>query len=121
MTDFMFLWLVIGTIAVAAIYFRHAKAISRHHVLQAMIEKGQPVSTEIFDERQYRRRGIEVWQSFMAAGIILIGVGFAMAIFFTALQWAGEVDERFLPAISAFPFCVGIACLVVGRFIKPNA
>jgi peptidoglycan/LPS O-acetylase OafA/YrhL len=115
------IWLVIGAIAIAAIYFRHAKTVSRHHVLQTMIEKGQPVSTDIFDERQQPRRGIEVWQSFMAAGIILIGVGFAMAIFFTALQWSREVDEKFLPAISAFPFCVGIACLVVGRFIKPNA
>lgn len=114
-------WLVIGAIVITAIYFRHAKAVSRHHVLQTMIEKGQPVSTDIFDERHVPRRGIEVWQSFMAAGIILIGLGFAMAIFFTALQWTDEVNERFLPAISAFPFCLGIACLVVGRFIKPNA
>lgn len=121
MTDFMFFWTAIAAIAIAAIYFRHAKAVSRHHVLQTMIEKGQPVSTEIFDERQNGRRGIEVWQSFMAAGIILIGLGFAMAIFFTALQWSDEVQERFLPAIAAFPFCVGIACLVVGRLIKPNA
>mgnify|MGYP001546526042 CR=1 FL=1 len=114
-------WLALATIIIAAIYFRHARTVSRHHVLQTMIEKGQPVSTEIFDERHYNRRGMEVWQSFLAAGIILIGAGFGMAIFFTALQWAGEVDERFLPAISAFPFCLGIACLVVGRLIKPNA
>lgn len=114
-------WVVIGAIAIAAIYFRHAKAVSRHRVLQTMIEKGQPISTDIFDERQYSRRGIEVWQSFLAAGIILMGLGFGMAIFFGALQWSGEVDERFLVAISAFPFCLGIACLVVGRLIKPNA
>ncbi len=67
------------------------------------------------------RRGIEGLAELHAAGIILIGVGFAVAIFFTAPKWSGEVDERFLPAISAFPFCLGIACLVVDRLIKPNA
>jgi hypothetical protein len=113
-------FLVIGAIAIAAIYFRHAKAVSRHHVLQTMIEKGQPVSTDIFDERNPRRRGLEAWQSFMAAGVILIGTGFAMALFFTALSWH-EVDEPHLPFLAAFPFCIGISCLVVGRFIKPNA
>ena len=54
-------WLVIGAIVITAIYFRHAKAVSRHHVLQTMIEKGQPVSADIFDERHVSRRGIEVW------------------------------------------------------------
>ncbi len=113
-------WLVIGAIVIAAIYFRYAKAVSRHQVLQTMIEKGQPVSTDIFDERRYSRRNIETWQSFVAAGIILIGLGFGAAIFFAALS-VYQVDEPFLPFISAFPFCMGIACLVVGRLIKPNA
>ncbi len=111
-------WLVIGIICVAAIYFRNARTVSRYQVLQAMIEKGQPVTTDIFDERLPRRR-LDARQSFIAMGILLIGLGCGAAIFFTALTMH-EVDEPFLPFLSAFPFCLGIACLVIGRVLKPN-
>ena len=119
MEDGAAFWLGLAAIVIAAIYFRHARTLSRHHVLETMIEKGQPVSTEIFDERNYRR-GMGVRQAFLAAGIILIGVSCGMAILFAALQWTGEVDEKFLPAIAAIPFCVGIACLVTSRLLKQN-
>jgi hypothetical protein len=112
-------WFALAAIVVAAIYFRHARTVSRHQVLQTMIEKGQPVSTEIFDERNYRRT-LAVPQAFLAGGVILIGASCGLAIFFTVLQWSGEVDERFLPAIAAIPFCLGIACLVASRLLKPN-
>jgi hypothetical protein len=111
-------WLALAAIVVAAIYFRHARTVSRHQVLQTMIEKGQPVSTEIFDERNHRSMGVP--QSFLAGGILLIGLSCGLATFFSALQWTGEVDERFLPAIAAIPFCLGIACLIASRFLKPE-
>jgi hypothetical protein len=121
MDVFVMFWLVIGAIAVASIYFRHATARSRDQVIQAMAEKGQPLPPDFFTGP--RRRAID-HRTFTAAGILLLGTAAACLVFFLALASItfNEPDHapRFVPFISAFPFFIGIACLVVGRYLKSH-
>jgi heme/copper-type cytochrome/quinol oxidase subunit 2 len=109
-------WLVIAAIAISGIYFRHKAGDSRNQVLKTMIEKGQPIPDDLFD-RQTPMDG----QNLMIGGIVLISIGVAMVIFFGAMSYYGEFDDnRFVPFVSAFPFCVGIALLICARLIKKH-
>ncbi|MBV9548968.1 MAG: hypothetical protein JO256_04770 [Alphaproteobacteria bacterium] len=115
-------WLMIGVIAVASLYFRHATAVKRTEVLQAMIEKGAPIPPDLFQEPRRRPVGS---RSFVAAGILLLGTAAAMLVFFLAfISSRFGVPDRagiaYLPFTSAFPFFVGIACLLVGRYFKSH-
>ena len=114
-------WLVIAAIAVSAIYFRHATAARRSQVIQAMVEKGAPVPPDLFQEPRRRPIGS---RTFIAAGILLLGCAAGCLVFFWALTSSlfGDHDRppAFLPFISAFPFFIGVACLLVGRYLKSN-
>lgn len=114
-------WLVIGVIALASIYFRHATARSRDQVIQAMAEKGQPLPPDFFTGP--RRRAID-HRTFTATGILLLGLAAGALVFFLALSSSvlNNHDEapQFVPFLSAFPFFIGIACLVVGRYLKSH-
>jgi hypothetical protein len=121
MRDFQVFWLVIAAIAIAGIYFRHATAARRTQVIQAMVEKGTPVPPDLFQEP--RRRPIN-GHTFIAAGILLLGLAAGALVFFLALTSstlnAQEQAPRFVPFISAFPFFIGVACLITGRYLKSH-
>lgn len=121
MSDFETFWLFIAAICIASIVFRHLTAARRTQVIQAMVEKGAPVPPDLFQEP--RRRPITS-HTFIAAGILLLGLAAGALVFFLALTSstfnAHEEAPRFIPFISAFPFCIGIACLAVGRYLKSH-
>jgi len=121
MDEVIFFWLMMAIIAVSAIYFRHATAARRSQVIQAMVEKGAPVPPDLFQEPRRRPIGSH---TFIAAGILLLGTATATLVFFLALTSSMFNDRdhvpRFLPFISAFPFFIGIACLLVGRYLKSH-
>jgi len=121
MTDFEAFWLIIGAIVVASIYFRHQTAARRTQVIQAMVEKGAPIPADLFQEP--RRNPIN-GHTFIAAGILLLGLAAGALVFFLALS-SPAINEhqeapRFVPFISAFPFFIGIACLITGRYLKSH-
>lgn len=114
-------WLMIAAIAVSAIYFRYATAAKRSQVIQAMVEKGAPLPPDLFQEPRRRPIGS---RTFIAAGILLLGTAAGCLVFFLALTSNMFGDHEgapaFLPFISAFPFCIGVACLLVGRYFKSD-
>jgi len=121
MSPFIFFWLMIAIIAVSALYFRYATGAKRSQVIQAMVEKGVPLPPDLFQEPRRRPIGS---RTFIAAGILLLGTATACLVFFLALTSSVLNDHdqapRFVPFISAFPFCIGIACLLVGRYFKSH-
>jgi len=121
MSEFEAFWFFIAAIAIAAIYFRYATAAKRSQVIQAMVEKGAPVPPDLFQEPRRRPFGS---RTFIAAGVLLLGTAAGTLIFFLALTSSafndGEHIPHFLPFMSAFPFCIGVACLLVGRYFKSN-
>ncbi len=120
MHDFQFFWLVIAAIAIAGMYFRYAASTARDRAIQAMAEKGLPLPPDLFQEPRRRPIGI---RTFTAAGILLLGLAAAMLVFFWALtssNFGDAAQERFLPFLSAFPFFIGIASLLVGRYYKSH-
>ncbi len=121
MDTFVIFWLTIGVICVAALYFRHATAASRSKVIEAMVEKGTPIPPDLFQEPRRRPFGS---RTFIAAGILHLGVAAGCLVFFLALT-SKTLNEHehvplFVPFVSAFPFFIGIACLLVGRYFKSH-
>jgi hypothetical protein len=116
-------WLMIAAIAVSAIYFRHATAARRSQVIQAMVEKGVPLPPDLFQEPRRRPVGS---RTFIAAGILLLGTAAGCLVFFWAMTSSqfgppgNEEIPKFLIFTSAFPFFIGVACLLVGRYFKSN-
>lgn len=123
MDPVVFFWLAVVVIAVSAIYFRHATAAKRSQVIQAMVEKGMPLPPDLFQEPRRRPLGS---RTFIAAGILLLGTAAACLVFFwamTSTQFGppGHDDiPPFLTFTSAFPFFIGIASLLVGRYYKSH-
>jgi hypothetical protein len=123
MDPVIFFWLAVAAIAVSAIYFRHQTAAKRSQVIQAMVEKGVPLPPDLFQEPRRRAIGSH---TFIAAGILLLGTAAACLVFFWALTSSQfgipnhNDAPQFLIFISAFPFFIGIACLLVGRYFKSH-
>lgn len=110
-------WLVIGAVAVAGVLGNSYAASKKNALIESLIEKGQPIPPQLFEGRKPYD-----WRGFMVGGVILLAAGVGLAIFFTALitwQVQGE-GERFLPFISAFPITLGVACLLIARYLKNN-
>ena len=113
----MVFWLVIGAIAVAAVLGNSYVAAKKTALIESFIEKGQPIPPGLLEGRK-----LYDWRGFMVAGVICVAAGIALLIFFCALiTWqVDDPDQRFLPFISAFPFSVGIACLLIAKYLKTN-
>lgn len=123
----MIFWIVIGVIAVSAIFFRYRESVSRDETIRMLAEKGQPIPPELLGGEThgswsrdgnthyhfyYRRRNP------FRAGIILICVG--IAIFISSSGWHhGDLspdDWGHWHTGAIFPLMIGVALLVIGLF-----
>lgn len=120
----MIFWIVVGVIAVAAIFFRYRESVSRDETIRMLAEKGQPIPPELLGGESagvwrgdgqahyhfhYRRRNP------FRTGIILVCVG--IALMFSTSEWRN--GHGFDPAnwhISGaiFPLMIGVAFLIIG-------
>ncbi|HEY1709791.1 MAG TPA: DUF6249 domain-containing protein [Rhizomicrobium sp.] len=108
-------WGSIAIVAIAAIVFRFLELHSRNKTLQVLAEKGHPIPPEIFTSStiNYHRTA----NSFRA-GIILMALGIATAIFFYAMTsdsiFAGPITGvNWLPALGVPPFMLGLALFII--------
>jgi hypothetical protein len=110
-------WLVIGAIVIAGILGSNYVAAKKSALIESFIEKGLPIPPGLIEGRK-----LYDWRGFMVAGVILVASGIALLIFFSALiTWqADDPDQRFLPFISAFPFCIGVACLLIAKYLRTH-
>jgi hypothetical protein len=116
-------WGAIVLIVVAGNYFRYKSQASRHRVIEAMVQKGQPVPPELLaggrDRYSYR------YYSPIQSGIFLMCIGIALALFFWAMTgggnyFDGEHMPNWLPFVGIFPFMVGLARFLGGLFDRPR-
>jgi uncharacterized protein DUF6249 len=110
-------WLVIGAVAVAGVIGNSYAATKKNALIESLIEKGQPIPPQLFEGRK-----LYDWRGFMVAGVVFTASGVALLIFFLALTTWQQTDpeQRFLPSISAFPISIGVAFLVIARYLKNN-
>lgn len=110
-------WLVIGAVAIAGILANTYAAAKKTALIESFIEKGQPIPPGLLEGRK-----LYDWRGFMVAGVICVAAGVALLIFFCALiTWqVHNPDQRFLPFISAFPLSVGMACLLIAKYLKTH-
>ena len=116
-------WGAIVLIVVAGNYFRYKSQSSRHRVIEAMVQKGQPVPPELLagrDRYSYR------YSNPIQSGIFLMCIGIALAVFFWAMTGGGDFMDSndhipsWLPVIGIFPFMVGLARFLGGIFDRPR-
>ena len=109
--------LVIGAIAVAGVIGSNYAQAKKIALIERFIEKGQPIPPGLLEGRK-----LYDWRGFMVAGVVCVAAGFALLIFFCALiTWqVNDPDQRFLPFISAFPFSIGFACLLIAKYLRTH-
>jgi hypothetical protein len=116
-----FFWLMVGAIAVTATVFRYLRERSRLALLRTIVEKGQPMPANLFQESP------RAWdhRAFVVAGILLGGISVAMALIGITIRSGllhGVYTEKdnLVLILSLFPFCLGAACMVAGRYLRSH-
>jgi len=111
-------WLVIGSVIIAALYFRYKSRAERMKVLQALAERGQPIPPELLNGTLGNAQPGPV--NYITRGVILISIGAAMVVFFAVAGglFAGTMhgDEYAGPVLGFFPLFLGLAYLGIGVY-----
>jgi hypothetical protein len=98
-------------VVAAIMFFSYLKSRSLHRTVRAMVEKGEPVPAALFAPPPIVRA-----RSDMRRGVILMMVGFALMIFFGAMNdWDGGAW-----AIGIIPFLIGLGYLLVWKLEGPK-
>ena len=116
----MVFWIVIGVIAVAAIFFDYRASVHRNRTLQIMAEKGQPIPPEFFHDKSYRYRGR---RGGFRSGIILMCIGIAIFVFLSGMM-GGFVNgvhmgPGWIALAGIFPFMIGLGQFIGAFFDRP--
>ena len=113
----MVFWLVIGAVAIAGVLGNSYAAAKKTALIESFLEKGQPIPPALLASAK-----IYDWRGFMVAGVVSTASGIALLIFFLALIIYGDRDREqdFLPFISAFPLCIGIAFLLIANYLRKH-
>ena len=100
-----------GIMGIAGMYFHHQRQRLRHETARIAIERGQPVP-EFAEHTTFQRSAPQedLGRRDLRGGLVLIGVGAGIYLFFTSV---GAAEARFLGAIPGF---IGVALLVNALF-----
>lgn len=114
-------WLMVGVIAVTSIFFRYLRERNRNALLQTLVEKGQTISPNLF----YEAPGHWDHRGFIVAGILLIALGLATALFGWTisgglLHGVKTEKDNLVLFLSLFPFILGGASMVAGRYLRSH-
>jgi len=98
-------------IVAAIMFFSYLRSRSLHRTVREMVAKGEPVPPTLFAPPPAVRA-----RSDFRRGVVLVMVGFALMIFFGAVNdWEGGAW-----AIGIIPFLIGVGYLVVWKFEGPK-
>jgi hypothetical protein len=98
-------------IVAAIMFFSYLRSRSLHRTVREMVAKGQPVPPALFAPPPAIRA-----RSDFRRGVVLMMVGFALMIFFGAVNdWEGGAW-----AIGIIPFLIGVGYLLVWKFEGPK-
>jgi hypothetical protein len=98
-------------IVAAIMFFSYLRSRSLHRTVREMVAKGQPVPPALFAPPPAIRA-----RSDFRRGVVLMMVGFALMIFFGAVnEWEGGAW-----AIGIIPFLIGAGYLLVWKFESPK-
>ena len=98
-------------IVAAIMFFSYLRSRSLHRTVREMVAKGEPVPPALFAPPPAIRA-----RSDFRRGVVLMMVGFALMIFFGAVnEWEGGAW-----AIGIIPFLIGVGYLLVWKFEGPK-
>jgi predicted anti-sigma-YlaC factor YlaD len=111
-------WGAIVLFVLIGSYFKYRTRASEHRMLEKLAESGQSLTPELLSRLgngHGERRGSPV-----KAGIFLMCIGIAIAVFFWAMGGGGNLFQgggyvpNWLPVLGIFPFMVGLAKFLGG-------
>ena len=109
------LFLVLGTVLVLFFWFRYRMRGEMQQTIRTAIDKGQELTPEIIERlgqpKPRKDRDLR-W------AIIFVAVAVALVIFGAAVPDKSDDAMQAMLAISAFPFCIGIAFFVLHKFTE---
>jgi hypothetical protein len=106
----MTLFLIIGVCVGLAMYYRFRSRQEMQVTVRSAIDSGQPFSPEVLQELT---NALFPPSSDLRKGIVLCAIGIGFVVF--ALAIGDEEAVGPLLGVSAFPFLVGIAYLILFR------
>jgi len=98
----------------ATFYYKHTREQLWHETARLALEKGQPLP-ERSDPEVQTRVEVRSGRNDIRSGLILIAVGFGLAVFF------GGVHAREVMGIGAIPGFIGVALLLFGIFSRKKS
>jgi hypothetical protein len=118
-------WGAIVCFVLIGSYFRYKTRESEHRMLERLAEKGQQISPDLL--ANIGRDGNGQRGGGLRGGLILMAIGFGLAVFFWAMNGGGgmfhnEGVPNWLPVIGVIPFMIGLALFLSSLFEKrpPN-
>lgn len=112
--DSVIFWGAIVLIVLVSSFFSHRTRLAKYKMMETLAEKGQTLSPELLASLG---NGVR-YRNPVQAGIFLMCIGIALAVFFWAMGGAGNpfIGEHisWLAVIGIFPFMVGLARLLGG-------
>lgn len=124
MNVILIFWGAIVLIVFFTGFFRLLERVSRHRMIEALAEKGQPIPADMLagtDRDMPYRYGNTI-----GSGIFLMCIGIALAVFFWAMGGGGNLFDgagmpNWLPIIGIFPFMIGLARILGYVFERPRS
>ena len=97
------------------VWFRFRIRNDTQATIRTAIEKGQELTPEIIDRlghpRPHEDRDLRI-------SLIFFALAIALSLFGVALPVDEEQAQRVFMGIAAFPFCLGVAFLIMWRFTE---
>ncbi|MEX2125012.1 MAG: DUF6249 domain-containing protein [Woeseia sp.] len=105
------LFICMAAVFVFFFWFRYRSRAETQHTFRAALDKGQELTPDIIDRLGQPKPRED---ADLRRAVIAIAIGIAVAAFGFIL----DEDDAIRPflAISAFPFTIGIAYLIISRF-----
>lgn len=106
--------IALGAVAIiSSLYFAHRNRLMKHETIRLALEKGQPIPDSLINESDHAGR-VKRPRNDRRSGLILLGVGVGVYLFFDSV---GGNGPHWLGAI---PALIGVALLINAFFERPT-
>jgi|WetSurMetagenome_2_1015567.scaffolds.fasta_scaffold90007_2 hypothetical protein len=108
-------WAAIVLFVFIGSFFSYRTRVSQHRMLEKIVASGQALTPELLSKLE--RSTADRRSNPVRSGILLICIGFAIAVFLWAMEggsglFQGEEAPNWLPLVGIFPFMIGVAKLL---------
>lgn len=106
------LFICMMIVLVTLVWFRYRSRSEVQQTIRSALDKGQELSPELIDRLGHPRPSKD---KDLRLGVIWLGISIALILFGFGIPDEEDVHRIFM-GIAAFPFCLGIAYMILHKF-----